>query len=125
MFTGAVLEGYSGLYSRYALLRATQNNVWRLTPAVHTIPWAHTEAPQTVVRPNSSATAAPEEESSSTTLRAPRTAMATLISVGFMAVAVGMSAFPPTTRFSYPHTCGHESATELRVMGYSSAGSSV
>ena len=36
-------------------------------------------------------------ERSSAALRAPRTAIATLVSVGFIVVAVGMSALPPTT----------------------------
>ena len=44
--------------------------------------------------------AAVRADSSSTALRAPRTAIATLMSVGFIAVAVGMRALPPTTRFS-------------------------
>src|SRR5579875_74888 len=43
--------------------------------------------------------------------RAPRTAIATLISVGFMVVAVGMSAFPPTTRLSKPQTRESGAAT--------------
>ena len=38
--------------------------------------------------------------SCSAALRAPRTAIATLMRVGFMAVAVGMRALPPTTRWS-------------------------
>ena len=44
--------------------------------------------------------------------RAPRTAIATLVSVGFIVFAVGIRALPPTTRFSKPHTRENGSATE-------------
>jgi hypothetical protein len=42
--------------------------------------------------------------SSATAARAPRTAIAIDMSVGFIVLAVGMRALPPTTRFSKPHT---------------------
>src|SRR5699024_4657909 len=48
---------------------------------------------------------------SSASCLAPRTAMATLINVGFMVVAVGISALPPTTRLACSHTREYGSAT--------------
>ena len=51
--------------------------------------------------------------SSATAWRAPRTAIATLVSVGFIVFAVGMSALPPTTSPSTPHTRDYGSATEV------------